>query len=135
MTDRPTLLMPAPEGYTDWLAELKTRIHSAQQRAALADSGHATALPDDRLAALTLLLRQQVVALERERAARQQALAQTADLPDGVSANANTLRQARIDELRRLEREVADAEHALAQTADAAALKRWLNRQTRDQAG
>ena len=36
MTDRPTLLMPAPEGYTDWLAELKTRIHSAQQRAALA---------------------------------------------------------------------------------------------------
>jgi len=26
----------APSGYADWLAELKTRIHTAQQRAALA---------------------------------------------------------------------------------------------------
>ncbi|MES2890196.1 MAG: PDDEXK nuclease domain-containing protein [Pseudomonadota bacterium] len=29
-------LTPAPSGYTDWLADLKTRIHSAQQRATLA---------------------------------------------------------------------------------------------------
>ena len=36
MTDRPASLTPAPEGYADWLTELKTRIHSAQQRAALA---------------------------------------------------------------------------------------------------
>ena len=36
MTERPTSLTPPPAGYTDWLAELKTRIHSAQQRAALA---------------------------------------------------------------------------------------------------
>jgi len=28
--------MSAPDGYTDWLQDLKTRIHSAQQRAALA---------------------------------------------------------------------------------------------------
>ncbi|GAA4027399.1 PDDEXK nuclease domain-containing protein [Actimicrobium antarcticum] len=36
MTSRPVSLTPPPTGYTDWLAELKTRIHSAQQRAALA---------------------------------------------------------------------------------------------------
>jgi len=36
MTDRPVSLSPPPAGYADWLADLKTRIHSAQQRAALA---------------------------------------------------------------------------------------------------
>ncbi len=34
--DIPVTLTPAPTGYADWLAELKTRIHNAQQRAALA---------------------------------------------------------------------------------------------------
>ena len=33
---RPPSLTTPPAGYADWLAELKTRIHSAQQRAALA---------------------------------------------------------------------------------------------------
>lgn len=36
MTEPPVSLTPAPAGYADWLAELKTRIHTAQQRAALA---------------------------------------------------------------------------------------------------
>ena len=36
MTASPPSLTPPPAGYTDWLAELKARIHSAQQRAALA---------------------------------------------------------------------------------------------------
>ena len=36
MIDQPASLIPTPDGYTDWLRELKTRIHSAQQRAALA---------------------------------------------------------------------------------------------------
>jgi len=34
--DTPVALTIAPTGYADWLAELKTRIHTAQQRAALA---------------------------------------------------------------------------------------------------
>jgi len=33
---RPASLTPPPAGYADWLADLKTRIHSAQQQAALA---------------------------------------------------------------------------------------------------
>jgi len=36
VSDQPVKLTPAPEGYADWLADLKTRIHTAQQRAALA---------------------------------------------------------------------------------------------------
>lgn len=36
MTNAPTRLLEPPTGYTDWLADLKTRIHSAQQRATLA---------------------------------------------------------------------------------------------------
>lgn len=36
MSDQPISLTPPPEGYTDWLADLKSRIHTAQQRATLA---------------------------------------------------------------------------------------------------
>jgi predicted nuclease of restriction endonuclease-like (RecB) superfamily len=36
MSDKPTSLTPPPEGYADWLADLKGRIHTAQQRATLA---------------------------------------------------------------------------------------------------
>lgn len=36
MTDTPARLSTPPAGYAGWLAELKARIHSAQQRAALA---------------------------------------------------------------------------------------------------
>lgn len=34
--DTPASLAPPPDGYADWLADLKGRIHSAQQRATLA---------------------------------------------------------------------------------------------------
>jgi len=36
MTGKPACLTPAPQGYAGWLAELKHRIHTAQQRAMLA---------------------------------------------------------------------------------------------------
>ena len=36
MSDKPISLIPPPEGYADWLADLKGRIHTAQQRATLA---------------------------------------------------------------------------------------------------
>ena len=36
VSDAPVRLTPAPEGYADWLADLKGRIHAAQQRATLA---------------------------------------------------------------------------------------------------
>ena len=36
MSDLPASLTPPPDGYADWLADLKGRIHNAQQRATLA---------------------------------------------------------------------------------------------------
>lgn len=36
MSKKPVSLENTPQGYADWLAELKSRIHTAQQRAALA---------------------------------------------------------------------------------------------------
>lgn len=36
MSDTPVRLTAPPEGYADWLTDLKTRIHTAQQRATLA---------------------------------------------------------------------------------------------------
>jgi len=36
MSDNPVKLTQPPEGYSEWLADLKTRIHTAQQRASLA---------------------------------------------------------------------------------------------------
>ena len=36
MSDKPVSLTSPPEGYADWLADLKGRIHTAQQRATLA---------------------------------------------------------------------------------------------------
>ncbi len=36
MSGKPPKLTAPPEGYADWLTDLKTRIHSAPQRAALA---------------------------------------------------------------------------------------------------
>ena len=36
MSDQPISLTPPPDGYADWLADLKRRIHTAQQRATLA---------------------------------------------------------------------------------------------------
>ena len=36
MSDQPVSLSQVPDGYGEWLAELKSRINSAQQRAALA---------------------------------------------------------------------------------------------------
>ena len=36
MSDKSVSLTSPPEGYTDWLGELKAQIHEAQQRAAQA---------------------------------------------------------------------------------------------------
>jgi hypothetical protein len=98
-----------------------------QSRAELADPAAVQQLSDERLASLTLLLKAQVAALERERASRQSALANEFDLPEGVSPNANTLLQSRIDQTRALEGALAELARDLEQLDDPARLKRWLN--------
>ena len=100
-----------------------------QLRAELADPAAVSRLADDRLAALTLLLKQQVAGLERERAARQQRLAGEFELPPGQVANPNTLKQHLLAQVAALESAVAQTEQDLAQVQEPAGLKRWLNQQ------
>jgi hypothetical protein len=100
-----------------------------QLRAELADPAAVSRLADDRLAALTLLLKQQVAGLERERAARQQRLAGEFDLPPGQVANPNTLKQHLLAQVDALESAVAQTERDLEQVQEPAGLKRWLNQQ------
>lgn len=100
-----------------------------QQRALLADPLAAAQMSDEKLAALTRLLKQQVADLERERAARQQRLAAEFGLPPGQATNPNILKQQLMAEVAELESAVAALEHDLAQVAEPAALKRWLNQQ------
>ncbi|MGE0100624.1 MAG: hypothetical protein AB7S86_19995 [Hydrogenophaga sp.] len=98
-----------------------------QSRAELADPQAVHRLTDERLAALTLLLKAQVADLERERAARQQALSAEFDLPEGTSPNANTLLQHRIDQVKALESELSGLLQDLDEVADERKFKRWLN--------
>ena len=100
-----------------------------QQRAALAPSGAGEPTSDQALNALTLLLKQQVAELERERAARQRDLALAHRLPEGVSANAATLQAQLQTEAQQLQAQVHALDEALAQAQDLAGLRRWLNRQ------
>jgi hypothetical protein len=100
-----------------------------QSRAELADPEAVHKLSDERLASLTLLLKTQVAELERERAGRQSALADEFDLPEGVSPNANTMLQNRIDQTRALEAAIAEIKHDLEQVSNGVRVKRWLNAQ------
>lgn len=100
-----------------------------QLRAELADPAAVSRMADDKLAALTLLLKQQVADLERERAARQQRLASEFDLPPGQATNPNTLKQHLLAQVDALESAVAQLERDLEQLQEPAALKRWLNQQ------
>lgn len=124
---RKTALMS--EANTAYARKDLVTLMQIQLRAELADPAAVSRLADDRLAALTLLLKQQVAGLERERAARQGQLAAEFDLPHGQVANPNTLRQHLLGQVQALESAVAQLAHDLAQVQDAADLKRWLNRQ------
>ena len=124
---RKTALMS--EANTAYARKDLVTLMQIQLRAELADPTAVSRLADDRLAALTLLLKQQVAGLERERAARQGQLAAEFELPHAQVANPNTLRQALLAQVAGLEAQLAQLEQDLAAAQDAAALKRWLNRQ------
>lgn len=124
---RKTALMS--EANTAYARKDLVTLMQIQLRAELADPAAVARLADDRLAALTLLLKQQVAGLERERAARQGRLAAEFELPHQQVANPNTLRQALLSQVAALEAQVAQLEQDLAAAQDVASLKRWLNRQ------
>lgn len=82
---------------------------------------------DERLAAMTLLLKRQVAERERTRAALQSDLALEFDLPPGQAAQPQTLAVDRRAKLEALQQSVRDRERDLRCLGEVSALRRWLN--------
>lgn len=125
--DRKTALMgEANAAYArkDLLALLQL-----QQHAALSDPLTTGALADEQIAAMTLLLKEQVADLERERAGRQDALAQEFQVPRGLGVTPRTLQMVLLEQEEELEMalDLMRADARLAQTE--AGFKRWLRSQ------
>jgi len=100
-----------------------------QQRAALADPQAAAQMGDDKLAALTRLLKQQVADLERERAARNDRLAAEFQVPMGFGVTPKTLQMVLHDQVFELEEALALMQEDLERVQADAGLKRWLAEQ------
>lgn len=103
-----------------------------QQRALGADPQAAARMGDDRLAALTRLLKQQVADLERERVRRHDSLAAEFHIAPGFGVTERTLQMVLNAQVDELEQALARMERDRVQVQDLAGLKRWLNEQRRD---
>ena len=102
-----------------------------QQRALGADPQAAARMGDDRLAALTRLLKQQVADLERERVRRHDGLAAEFHIAPGFGVTERTLQMVLNAQVDELEQALARMERDRVQVQDLAGLKRWLNEQRR----
>jgi hypothetical protein len=100
-----------------------------QQRAALARPADVAKMPDDKLQALTLLVKAQVAELERQRAHTQQQLEHEFNVPQGMGLNANTLKTLLNDQEDGLQEAVDALQSSLELVQQEAGLKRWLNQQ------
>ena len=102
-----------------------------QWRAELVDPDHLERVGDERLRSLTLLLKQQAAALERDRQACQWRLAEEFDLLPHEVCNLASLRRALQDNLDDLQDELELMQHDLEQVQALATLKPWLTEQRR----
>lgn len=100
-----------------------------QQRAALADPAAVAKMPDDKLQALTLLVKAQVAELERQRARTQQVLMHEFDVPQGMGLNENVLKILLNEQEDELQESVDSLQSELALVKQSDGLKRWLNQQ------
>ena len=100
-----------------------------QQRAALASSADVAKMSDDKLRALTLLLKAQVAELERQRAHTQQGLLHEFDVPQGMGLNTHTLQTLLNEQESGLKEAVEVLQSGLALVQQEAGLKRWINQQ------
>lgn len=103
-----------------------------QLQAEMVDRDHATRLSAERLAALTLLLKQQAAELERERQVAQQRWMHLLDVPFGLSLQPAMLRSWLDEELSALRHKLGDWREDLAQAQEESGLKAWLNAQAKD---
>ena len=100
-----------------------------QQRALLADPQAAAQMSDEKLAALTRLLKQQVADLERERAARNDRLAAEFQVPMGFGVTPKTLQMVLNEQVYELEEALELMDRDLQHVQDDRGLKRWLTEQ------
>ena len=103
-----------------------------QQKARGADAQAAALMSEDKLAEWTLLIKQQVADLERERAARSERLAAEFELAPGFKLTAFSLQTALHQQVVDLEHELALMQRDLKLVQDDAGLKRWLNEQAQE---
>jgi hypothetical protein len=83
----------------------------------------------EQLAAMTVLLKQQVADLERERAARQEALTHEFDVPSGLGVTSKTLQMVLNEQVQELEEVVAQMDQDLENLQSDLGFKRWLKEQ------
>jgi hypothetical protein len=100
-----------------------------QQRALGADPQAAARLSDDRLAALTLLLKQQVADLERERVRRHDQLGAEFQIEPGFGVTTHTLQMVLNEQVAELEQALTRMDQDLVRVQDNDGLKRWLTEQ------
>lgn len=125
--ERKTALMGeanAAYGRKDLLALLQL-----QQQAGLADLLGTGALAEEQLAAMTLLLQQQVADLERERMGRQDALAQEFQLARGMGVTPRTLQMVLLEQVEELEMALEMMRADAVSVQSDAGFKRWLKTQ------
>lgn len=102
-----------------------------QLQAELVDPDHLDRLSDERLKSLTLLLKQQVAELERERQLEQQRWLHELNLPIGFPLTANQLQAWLQDQQDDLTQDLLVMQEDLETARNLATLKPWLNEQRR----
>lgn len=102
-----------------------------QLQAEMVDRDHATRLSAERLAALTLLLKQQAAELERERQAAQQRWMHLLDVPFGLSLQPAMLRSWLNQEVATHNQRLTHWREDLAQVQEETGFRAWLNEQTK----
>ena len=100
-----------------------------QLRIAQADAQDLLRQPEERIAAMTRLLKQQAAELESELFARRQHLQQEFELEFYQQPSAATLRRQLEEQAQHLKAQLADMEEDLALVQDTAGFKRWLKLQ------
>lgn len=102
-----------------------------QLQAEMVDRDHASRLSAERLAALTLLLKQQAAELERERQMAQQRWMHQLNVPFGLSLQPAMLRSWLNHTLSEYNERLTQWREDLAQVQEEAGFRAWLNEQTK----
>ena len=103
-----------------------------QQQALGADPQAAAVMSEDKLTGWTLLIKQQVADLERERAARSESLAAEFQLAPEYKLTAFSLQMLLEEQVSDLEEELALMQRDLQRVQNDADLKRWLSEQAKE---